>query len=65
MISAYATAIMVGYWTPQQPGLLAVALFTASTTYGALGLTVLGLLVFLRRTKDFSATRAWPAAAAA
>ncbi|MEV6591665.1 ABC transporter permease [Streptomyces acidicola] len=36
-VSAYATAITCLIWTPRQPVLLAVALFSAAMTYGVLG----------------------------
>ncbi|MFH9085555.1 ABC transporter permease [Streptomyces sp. NPDC017673] len=36
-VSAYATAVTCLIWTPRQPVLLAVALFSAAMTYGVLG----------------------------
>ncbi|MFB7497201.1 ABC transporter permease [Streptomyces sp. NPDC056161] len=36
-VSAYATAITCLIWTPRQPFLLALALFSAAMTYGVLG----------------------------
>jgi hypothetical protein len=36
-VSAYATALFCVTWTPRQPVLLAVALFSAAMTYGVLG----------------------------
>ncbi|MFJ8310996.1 MULTISPECIES: ABC transporter permease [unclassified Streptomyces] len=43
-IAAYATAIAYLFWTPQQPLLLAAALFCAAKTYGALGVVFGALL---------------------
>ncbi len=36
-VAAYATALTCTFWTPEQPALLAAALFCAGITYGALG----------------------------
>ncbi|MCX2951577.1 ABC transporter permease [Lentzea sp. NEAU-D7] len=44
LISGYATLITSLFWSPQQPVLLAVGVFTAALTYGALGV-LLGTLV--------------------
>ncbi|WP_053666039.1 hypothetical protein [Streptomyces sp. MMG1121] len=44
VIAAYATAIAYLFWTPQQPLLLAAALFCAAMTYGALGVVFGALL---------------------
>ncbi|MFB9904258.1 ABC transporter permease [Allokutzneria oryzae] len=44
VISAYATAIVVLSWQPQQPWLLGVSVFTAALTYGALGVMLGALL---------------------
>ncbi|MFE9622936.1 hypothetical protein [Streptomyces sp. NPDC006527] len=38
LVSAYAVAWMLLYWTPRQPGLLILAVLAASLIYGAMGL---------------------------
>ncbi|MET8566182.1 ABC transporter permease [Streptomyces flaveolus] len=43
-VSAYATALTCAFWAPEQPVLLAAALFCAGLTYGALGLAFGSLL---------------------
>jgi hypothetical protein len=45
-VSVYATFVMLCHWSPRQPVLLALALFCAAMTYGALGVA---LGVLLRR----------------
>jgi hypothetical protein len=44
VVSGYATAVMCVYWSPRQPGVLALSLFSAAMTYGAVGV-VLGTVV--------------------
>lgn len=39
-VSAYATVVTCLTWTPRQPILLALALFSAAMTYGALGVAI-------------------------
>ncbi|MEU7763767.1 hypothetical protein AB0B25_01380 [Nocardia sp. NPDC049190] len=43
-VSAYATVIICGYWSPRQPLVLGAALFCAAMTYGALGVALGTLL---------------------
>ncbi len=40
VVSLYATAVMWAYWSPRQPVLLAVSLFSAAMTYGAVGVAL-------------------------
>ncbi|MEU9123602.1 ABC transporter permease [Streptomyces sp. NPDC048506] len=44
VVSGYAALIMTLFWHPRQPWLLAVSLFTAALTYGALGVLLGALL---------------------
>ncbi len=44
VLAAYATVVTSTAWTPQQPYLLATALFSAALTYGALGVIFGSLL---------------------
>ncbi|MCQ8187040.1 ABC transporter permease [Streptomyces rugosispiralis] len=43
-VAAYATALTCAFWRPEQPALLAAALFCAGVTYGALGVAFGSLL---------------------
>ncbi|MFF8610900.1 ABC transporter permease [Streptomyces sp. NPDC015346] len=43
-VSLYATALSCAFWRPEQPGLLAAALFSSGITYGALGVAFGSLL---------------------
>ncbi|MGW7824450.1 ABC transporter permease [Streptomyces puniciscabiei] len=44
VVAAYATVATCAFWTPEQPALLAAALFGAGITYGALGVAFGSLL---------------------
>ncbi|GAA3840079.1 ABC transporter permease [Streptomyces phyllanthi] len=44
VVAAYATVLTCAFWTPEQPTLLAAALFGAGITYGALGVAFGSLL---------------------
>ncbi|MFI6014109.1 ABC transporter permease [Streptomyces sp. NPDC051243] len=44
VVAAYATAATCAFWIPEQPALLAAALFGAGITYGALGVAFGSLL---------------------
>ncbi|MDX3853740.1 ABC transporter permease [Streptomyces sp. AK02-01A] len=44
VVAVYATVVICFQWSPRQPALLAVALFCAATTYGALGVALGTLL---------------------
>jgi len=43
-VAAYTTALTCAFWEPEQPALLAAALFLAGITYGALGVAFGSLL---------------------
>ncbi|WSQ06348.1 ABC transporter permease [Streptomyces sp. NBC_01231] len=43
-VALYATALTCAFWRPEQPALLAAALFSAGITYGALGVAFGSLL---------------------